>query len=205
MFYESIRPSLRMRGKNGHTCIFCMSRSRVFFHFSEIGLLRRHIKRDHLNKWSPWEKYMRANTMNIEIPEEKSLFAELKTLTENVPLKMLSRLMEGRRLEAHCSVKEQRSLVKRHAKKAATSWRRRSKTRRGGSGRDGPGASEVSAQLEARLRDFESSTYLHSVPTRRERHRERDAKRRQFLQRNGWKSSQTRKEEVHTSGSSTRC
>ena len=84
MFDESIRRSLRMGGKSGRGSIFCMFRSRVFSQFSEIGLLRRHIKREHLYKWSPRQKYMRANTMNIEIPEEMSLFAELKTLAENV-------------------------------------------------------------------------------------------------------------------------
>ena len=50
--------------------------------FNEIGLVRRHIKRDHLNKSSPWQKYKRADI--IEIAEEMSLFAELKTLTEYV-------------------------------------------------------------------------------------------------------------------------
>ena len=53
------------------------------FLFTDIGLLRRHMKREQLNKWSPWHKYISANIMNIEIPEETSLFTELKTLTEN--------------------------------------------------------------------------------------------------------------------------
>ena len=52
---------------------------------------------------------------------------------------------------------------------------------------------KLSAQLEARLRDFESSRYLHSVPTKRERHRERDAKRRQVLQRQGGNQARHRK------------
>ena len=46
-----------------------------------MGLLRRHAKHEHLNKWSPWHRCIRANITN---PEEMSLFAELKTLTENV-------------------------------------------------------------------------------------------------------------------------
>ena len=104
MFDESIRPCLRMGGKSGRSSIFCMCRTRVFSHFSEIGLLRRHIKRGHLNKWSPWQKYMRANTMNIEIPEEMSLFAELKTLAENVRERSARVLCRTSRLEAHHSV-----------------------------------------------------------------------------------------------------
>ena len=55
---------------------------------------------------------------------------------------------------------------------------------------------KLSAQLEARLRDLGSSTYLHSVPTKRERHRERAT---------WWKSSQRWKVQTHTSGSSKRC
>ena len=64
---------------------------------------------------------------------------------------------------------------------------------------------KLSTQLDARVRDFESSTHLHSVPTKRERQGERDAKTQAGAAATWWKSSQTWKEEVHTSGSSTRC
>ena len=184
---ESIRPSLKMGGKSGNKSTFCMSPSRVFFRFfNELGLLRRHIQREHLNKWSPWHKYIRANTMNIEIPEEMGLFAELKTLTENVRercFRVIWRAADWRRTiqwneEAS---QEQRSLVKRRAKKAATNWRRRSGGRRC-NGPDNPGAPEALTQLEAQVRDLKSSTHLHSVPTKRGRHRERAT---------WWKSSQT--------------
>ena len=51
--------------------------------FNGIVSLRKHMKREHLNKWSPRHKYIRANNTNIKIPEEMSQSAELKTLTEN--------------------------------------------------------------------------------------------------------------------------
>ena len=41
------------------------------------------MKREQLNRWSPWHKYISTDIMNIGIPEETSLFTELKTLTEN--------------------------------------------------------------------------------------------------------------------------
>ena len=52
--------------------------------FNEMGLLRRHVKHEHLNKWSPWHRCIRAIITN---PEEMSLFAELKTLTKMSTLK----------------------------------------------------------------------------------------------------------------------
>ena len=85
--------------------------------------------------------------MNIEIPEEMSLFAELKTLAENVRercFRVIWRAADWRRT-VQCNEEasqEQRSLVKRRAKKAATSWRRRSGGRRC-DGLDNPGAPEA--------------------------------------------------------------
>ena len=64
---------------------------------------------------------------------------------------------------------------------------------------------KLSTQLEARVRDLKSSTHLHSVPTKRERQRERDAKTQAGATATWSKSSQTWKEEAHTSGSPTRC
>ena len=127
--------------------------------------------------------------MNTEIPEGMSLFAELKTLAENVrerSARVLWRAADWRRtvqrnVEAS---QEQRSLVKRRAKKAATSWRRRSGGRRC-DGLDNPGAPEALYTARGTGERLGVIDVLHSVPTKRERHRERDEKRRQVLQRHG--------------------
>ena len=63
---------------------------------------------------------------------------------------------------------------------------------------------KLSTQLEARVRDLETSTYC-TLPTKRERHQERDARRRKDLQRHGGKPTKRWKEEVHKFGSSTLC
>ena len=38
--------------------------------FTDMGLLQRHIKYEHLNKWSPGPRYVRANLVTVEIPKE---------------------------------------------------------------------------------------------------------------------------------------
>ena len=49
-----------------------------------MSVLRRHIKLEHLSKWSLRRSYRRANVVDVDIPEAVSQFAELKTLTEDV-------------------------------------------------------------------------------------------------------------------------
>ena len=51
--------------------------------FTEMGLLRRHLKYEHLNKWPRRHKYIHANLVNVEIPKETRHFAQLKILDEN--------------------------------------------------------------------------------------------------------------------------
>ena len=52
--------------------------------FNEMSVLRRHIKLEHLTKWSLRRSLRRANVVDVDIPEEGSQFAELKTMTEDV-------------------------------------------------------------------------------------------------------------------------
>ena len=127
---------------------------------------------------------MRANTMNTEIPEPSS------RLSPKMSVKDAFASCEGQadwrrtvQWNEEAS-QEQRSLVKRRAKKAATSWRRRSGGRRC-DGPDNPGAPEALCTTGGTGERLGVIDVLHSVPTKRERHHERDAKRRQVLQRHG--------------------
>ena len=67
---------------------------------------------EHLNKWSPWHKYIRTNITNIDIPEEMSLFAELKTLTQGQQRRRTVQWKEE-------AAQEERSFIKRRAKKSS--------------------------------------------------------------------------------------
>ena len=63
------------------------------------------MKREHLNEWSPWQtSTFPLTSRTIEIREEMSLFAELKTFTEKARERCCRVPMEGRRLEARGSV-----------------------------------------------------------------------------------------------------
>ena len=135
--------------------------------FNELDLSRRHTKREHWNRRRPRHKYVRANITTIEIPEEMSSFTEPQILTENVHERSSGDLRgaaDWRRTawkEAQAA-QEERNLTKRRANKAATCWRRRSKRRHGGCGRDGPGdpgAAEVLQTTRVTGEGPESATY----------------------------------------------
>ena len=137
--------------------------------FIEMGLLRRHIKHEHLNTWSLRHSYIQANLVNVEIPKRDEHFAELKILTWNVGERIISsfvcRAAEWRRNEQ---------------------WRRQKPARsRGAQPRnDGGNITELeeeetniwtkifhvqmklSAQLESRARDLELATYCTLFPLR---------------------------------------
>ena len=57
---------------------------------------------------------------------------------------------------------------------------------------------KLCTRLESRVRDLEAATYqvLHSVPTKRQRHRERSARRRQSIPRVGNKPPRQRKRKL---------
>ena len=67
-----------------------------------MSVLRRHIKLEHVRKWSLRRSYRRANVVDVDIPEEVSQFAELMTLTEDVGRNesvIFKRLLQGSRVE----------------------------------------------------------------------------------------------------------
>ena len=55
--------------------------TKCFCVFVEMSELRRHIKHEHLNKWSPKHRYVHANVVDVQIPKEMSQFEELKGVT----------------------------------------------------------------------------------------------------------------------------
>ena len=117
---------------------------------------------------------------------------------------MLSRLVEGRRLERTVqwneqASQEQRSLVKRRAKRAATSWRSRSGGRRC-DGPDNSGAPEALYTTRGTGERLGVIDVLHTAHTKRERHRERGAHTQAASTATWKKSSRTWKEEAGTSG-----
>ena len=136
--------------------------------FDEMGLLRSHIKRQHLNKiWSLRHKYIRANITNIEILEEMSQFAELKTLTENAMKEMIA---------AHGGQQNGRAQFSERWKPARTRGASQNdvprKQQRAGEAEAKGDAKDVdvmdlitpvhlqlSAQLGSRVRDLEAATY----------------------------------------------
>ena len=94
MFYECSNGRHGRRQKhltNGDPeCVFIVN---------GMGLLRRHMKHGHPNKWSPRHKYMSACITNIEIPDEMSVFTGLKTVTEKDSERYSNAFFEGSRLE----------------------------------------------------------------------------------------------------------
>ena len=138
-----------MGGKVRNRSTFCMSRPRLLDQFKRNGCAKKAHKCEHLNKWSTWNKYIRADITNVQIPQEMSLFTELKTWTENVherSVRVLWMAADWRRTLQWTSAKgsqEQRSRVMRRTNKASASWRRRSCGRRS-AGLDSPGAPESS-------------------------------------------------------------
>ena len=82
------------------------------------------------------DMYIRANLVNIEMPEEMSLFTKLKTLTENNHERCSNvfRRTAGWRRTAgkEEAAQEQGDLTERRARKATTCQRRRGKRRHGG-------------------------------------------------------------------------
>ena len=80
------------------------------------------------------DMYIRANLVNIETPQKRSLFTELKTSTEHAQERcsnVLRRAASWRRT-ARKEEAAQRDLTERRARKATTCQRRRRKRRHGG-------------------------------------------------------------------------
>ena len=145
------------------------------------------------------DKYTRADITNIAIPEKMSLSTDLKFLTENDSEKKRSRLSQGSRMETHISMDDRKP-----ARSSGSASRRHQRSVCRPVGLDSPGAPETLQATRGAGERPGGITYC-TLPTKRQRHRERDAKRRKDLQRHGGKPTKRWKEEVHTFGSSTRC
>ena len=149
-----------------------------------MSVLRRHIKLEHLSKWSLIRSKRRANVVDVDIPEETSQFAELNSLTEDVGRNesvisnVFCKAAEWRKTDQwrEGEVKS-RGPQTRNGAKRTPNWRKRCK-RRNGERRDGPDLrSALEALRTARITRAGrgGSDALHSVLTNRQRDRDRNA------------------------------
>ena len=150
----------------------------LLFFFNELDLLQ-HIKHEHQNTWSPRHKYTRANITNVEIPEEMSLFAEVKIFTEDVHERgfmLLSMAHSSAEGGSQGGAEEPHQTTSQESSNELEKEKQQEDTDAGVMNLANPGAAEALCTTGVAGEDLETATKCTLfVRTKRERHRDRNA------------------------------